>query len=174
VTVTAAFTLQVTKNGIAGDIVASNPGGISCGQTCQADYPGSQLVTLTATPDPGNSIFINWTGDCSGNSLSCDVTMDANKSVTANFDACVNSTVRVGTGYFTNLSAAYAPVFISAQFDLRGGENTYSGALFNENKTVALRGGYSCDFQFRSGPSAITGQLLVSAGSVIADKIVIR
>ncbi|MFZ2199150.1 MAG: Ig-like domain-containing protein, partial [Thermodesulfovibrionales bacterium] len=63
VTVTAAFTLQVTKNGIAGDIVASNPGGISCGQTCQADYPGSQLVTLTATPDPGNSIFINWTGD---------------------------------------------------------------------------------------------------------------
>ena len=173
VTITPAYLLQVTKNGIAGDAVSSSPAGISCGPTCGAYYSGGP-VTLTATPDPGNSIFINWTGDCAGDTLSCNVTMDANKSVTANFDACVNSTVRVGTGYFTNLSTAYTPVFTAAQFDLRGGENTYSGTMFNENKTVELRGGYSCDFQFRSGPSTITGQLLISAGSVIADKIVIR
>ena len=39
---------------------------------------------LTATPNT-NSVFIGWTGDCSGSSTSCALTMNANKNVTATF-----------------------------------------------------------------------------------------
>jgi uncharacterized repeat protein (TIGR02543 family) len=45
--------------------------------------PGSS-VALTATPSPGYE-FISWTGDTSGTSPKVTVTMDSDKSVTANF-----------------------------------------------------------------------------------------
>jgi uncharacterized repeat protein (TIGR02543 family) len=42
-------------------------------------------VTITATADPGFS-FTGWSGDCTGTDP-CDLTMDADKSVTATFEA---------------------------------------------------------------------------------------
>jgi uncharacterized repeat protein (TIGR02543 family) len=41
-------------------------------------------VTLTATPDQGWT-FSNWTGDAIGTATSLSLTMDANKTITANF-----------------------------------------------------------------------------------------
>jgi hypothetical protein len=65
--------------------VVSSPTGINCGDTCQADYDDSVLVTLTATPDSG-STFTGWEGDCTG-AGNCITTMDADKTVTADFSA---------------------------------------------------------------------------------------
>lgn len=50
----------------------------------KASYAQGETVTLTATPSAGYS-FTNWSGDVSGASPSVTVTMDGNKSVTANF-----------------------------------------------------------------------------------------
>jgi uncharacterized repeat protein (TIGR02543 family) len=47
-------------------------------------YDAGSIVTLTATPD-ASSQFTGWSGDCSGTSVTCTVTMDAAKSVTATF-----------------------------------------------------------------------------------------
>ena len=48
-------------------------------------YPENDLVNITATPASGFN-FVNWTGDVANvNSASTTVTMDANKTVTANF-----------------------------------------------------------------------------------------
>jgi uncharacterized repeat protein (TIGR02543 family) len=47
-------------------------------------YDAGSIVTLTATPD-ASSQFTGWSGDCSGTNITCTVTMDAAKSVTANF-----------------------------------------------------------------------------------------
>ena len=48
-------------------------------------YPENEVVALTATADSGYQ-FVNWTGDVDDpNSDSTTVTMDANKTVTANF-----------------------------------------------------------------------------------------
>ena len=47
-------------------------------------YDADSIVTLTATPD-ASSQFTGWSGDCSGTSVTCTVTMDAAKSVTATF-----------------------------------------------------------------------------------------
>jgi uncharacterized repeat protein (TIGR02543 family) len=58
-------------------------GSVSTSPTSTSFSPGTS-VTLTAYPD-GSSIFTGWSGACSGTSPTCIITMDSNKSVTANF-----------------------------------------------------------------------------------------
>jgi len=58
--------------------VTSSPPGISCGVNsagdCYENYPTGQVVTLTATAQPGES-FLYWTGSCSGSSPVCTLVM---------------------------------------------------------------------------------------------------
>jgi len=49
-----------------------------------ARYKEGTAVSLTATPDTGYN-FKNWSGDVTGNDNPVDVTMDSDKTVTANF-----------------------------------------------------------------------------------------
>jgi ELWxxDGT repeat protein len=77
------FPLNVTVNG-SGD-VTSNPAGITCPGDCSENYTDGTLVTLTADPDAGNN-FQGWSGACTGTST-CQVTMNAARSVTATFVA---------------------------------------------------------------------------------------
>src|SRR6266545_5517475 len=84
------FTLSVAKSG-AGTGTVSDGGAIVCGSTCAATYASGTIVTLTASPSAG-SVFQGWSGACTGTG-SCTVTMDANKSVTAQFDPTFTVTV---------------------------------------------------------------------------------
>ena len=52
----------------------------------KTSYDEGETVTLAATPNTGYS-FASWSGDLSGSSPSTTLTMDGNKSVTANFTA---------------------------------------------------------------------------------------
>lgn len=54
-------------------------------------YPEGATVEVTATPNPGYT-FDHWSGDCTGAGR-CSVTLDADKSVTANF-AAITGNVR--------------------------------------------------------------------------------
>ncbi len=83
-TLTANFTLKpveylltVNVNPANGGTVALNPAG--------ASYLEGSTVTLTATSANGYR-FVNWTGDATGTGTSVLVTMDGNKTVTANFE----------------------------------------------------------------------------------------
>jgi len=81
--------------------VTSDPPGINCDSNwsdCSELYSSGTIVTLTATR--GSSGFVSWTGDCSGStgcpsgassSLTCTVTMDADKSVNVSFGGCVKA-----------------------------------------------------------------------------------
>jgi hypothetical protein len=86
-TVTASFvtryTLTVTKTGTGTGTVTSNPQGINCGADCSETYDAGTVVNLTATPD-SPATFDGWTGDpdCADG----QVTMNANKTCTANFN----------------------------------------------------------------------------------------
>lgn len=73
------FALTVAKSG-NGTVTGS---GINCGTTCSASYAVNTVVTLTATANMGFR-FTGWSGDCTGAST-CTVTINAAKSVTANF-----------------------------------------------------------------------------------------
>lgn len=85
----STYQLRVSLAGSGtGSISASGtPSGFPCTTgTCTANISASSTVTLTATPQ-NSSTFAGWSGACSGSSLTCTVTMDGAKSVTATFAA---------------------------------------------------------------------------------------
>ncbi|KJU86234.1 secreted protein containing DUF1566 [Candidatus Magnetobacterium bavaricum] len=78
--------LVISKAGTGSGTVTSAPVGINCGSTCTAacSAGASVSVTLTATAISG-SAFTGWSGDCTGTSSTCTLTMSAAKNVTATF-----------------------------------------------------------------------------------------
>ena len=107
-TFVAGFTLSVNKAGDGTGTVNSSPAGISCGATCSVGYGSGTSVTLTATPDSGNT-FAGWSGACTGTG-SCVVTMDAAKTVSATFNIIAPitnalSVSKAGTGTGTVISS---------------------------------------------------------------------
>jgi len=84
------YLLQVTIGGDETGTVTSDPPGIDCGTghtgTCQATFPTNGSVRLTART-MGTSYFTGWGGDCvgAGQSTSCNISMTAQKNVTATF-----------------------------------------------------------------------------------------
>ncbi|NKQ39431.1 MAG: PKD domain-containing protein, partial [Methanosarcinales archaeon] len=72
------FTL--TTNTVGGGTVIRNPD--------QIEYVNGTVVSLTAVPDYGWQ-FVNWTGDIIGTVNPTNITMDADKTVTATFEHIV-------------------------------------------------------------------------------------
>ena len=100
-TFTASPTLTVAKSGTGTGTVTSSDGKISCGSTCSAQYTTGTHSILTATPATG-STFVGWSGaTCTGST--CDVTVDATKTVTAAFTSApvALSVTATGSGIVT-------------------------------------------------------------------------
>jgi Divergent InlB B-repeat domain len=76
--------LTVTVEGDAKGTVTSSPAGINCGTDCTETYASVTGVTLTAHPE-GSAAFAGWSGGCTGTALTCTLTMDRSRSVTATF-----------------------------------------------------------------------------------------
>jgi hypothetical protein len=87
--VTATFqqfaALTVTVTGTAGTVMSA-PAGINCPGTCTASFPPNTPVRLTASGQ-GASILSTWDGACqsSQNQSTCQLTMNADQSVSADF-----------------------------------------------------------------------------------------
>ncbi len=84
-TVAPGHELTVAKAGSGSGTVTSSPAGINCGASCSQAYASGTAVHLTGSPAPG-STFAGWSGACSGTS-GCNVTMSADRTVTATFKA---------------------------------------------------------------------------------------
>ncbi len=80
---TTLYTLTIVKNGGTQSRVASNPAGISCGATCTFAFAAGSDVDLHISTATGDH-FMGWGGACSG-ALECEVPMNSNKTVMANF-----------------------------------------------------------------------------------------
>ena len=85
-----AVTVKFAR-GIDLTVAANPPDGGTVLPSGETSHSSGAAVTIVATPADGYQ-FSEWTGDCSG-SGSCVVTMDAAKSVTANFVGVFNLTV---------------------------------------------------------------------------------
>ena len=144
----ASYSLTVNKSGTGSGTVTSNPAGINCGATCVFAYASGQSVTLTPTPASGYD-FSSWSGACTG-SEACIVSMDAAKSVTANFTAIpagssVLSVTKTGLGSVTSL-----PVGI----DCSGTCN----ATFTNGTSVTLTAAPVTGYYFAGWGGACSGQ----------------
>jgi hypothetical protein len=117
-------TLSVATAGAGSGTVTSVPSGIDCGSDCSSILDNGTTVTLTATPATGSS-FTGWTGACTGTGP-CNLTMNSDKLVTANF-ALIQYTVQVGktgagTGNVASLPAGIdCGATCSAQFGYGSG-----------------------------------------------------
>ncbi len=97
------YTLTTNKtghgNGIDGRIVSS-PGGIYCGLDCSENYSSGTGVDLRIENLIPGSRFVGWSGDCNG--AQCHLTMNGNKTVTAEFAPAITYSLSVdvnnGTG----------------------------------------------------------------------------
>ena len=76
--------LTVTVEGDANGSVTSSPAGIDCGTDCTETYSSVTGVTLTAHPE-GSAAFAGWSGACTGSAMTCTLTVDRSRSVTATF-----------------------------------------------------------------------------------------
>ncbi len=77
-----ARNLRVTFAGTGRGSVVSDPAGISCATTCDADFTVGTEVRLTATP---SNSALTWTGCDSTVGNDCRVTLNADTEVTATF-----------------------------------------------------------------------------------------
>jgi uncharacterized repeat protein (TIGR02543 family) len=141
----ALYTVTVSKSGLGTGSVVSVPAGISCNASCAG--PASMQVTdggqaiLTAVAATG-SVFVGWTGACSGATNPCTVTVaGADAAVTARF-------AQVPTAVADSSNSL---VGAAATFDVSGNDSIPSGS------TYSLTGG-SC--------SGITGHPTVSSSGV--------
>ncbi|MFM8858416.1 MAG: InlB B-repeat-containing protein [Actinomycetota bacterium] len=95
--ISAAFTKIEYELDIDVDItdgsVSTNVPGNDCGTGCtQLFYNQGTRVRLVASAKPGK-IFSNWSGDCEGTSVVCNLLMSEFRSVTATFEPSVDLTV---------------------------------------------------------------------------------
>ena len=89
------YSLTVTSG--SGGMVTSIPAGINCGTDCSETYASGTSVTLTATPATGH-VFSGWSGTCTDTGGTCNLSMNAAKSVTAAFNAIPNYNLMVTSG----------------------------------------------------------------------------
>ncbi len=79
------YALEVFKNGNGNGSVISEPLGIDCGGDCVEEYLGVTVVSLTAIAD-SDSVFVGWSGDCTGTENVCVLVLDSNSQVKATFN----------------------------------------------------------------------------------------
>ncbi len=93
-----AYDVTVNRVGSGLGKVSSSPGGVLCLSNCSsttAAFKEGTSVTLTAAPTK-NYVFTEWTGDCSGSSLTCSLgSLGADKTVGAKFTAVAQHNLTV-------------------------------------------------------------------------------
>ena len=165
--------VQATATGSASGRVVSNPAGIDCGADCSENYSSGTLVTLTPLPGTG-SVFAGWTGnsDCTDGS----VTMNANKSCTANFalnqalltvTANGNGTVDSTSGGMTCTSTCTFASSLGSTITVRATPST--GSSFTGWSGAGCSGTGDCTITLSTDKSVTA--TFVGSGSNPTDKI---
>jgi hypothetical protein len=130
------FPLTITLGGNTQGTVTSSPAGIDCGTNCSASFSPGTSVTLTATPMT-NSIFVGWTGACSGTGT-CTITVSSAVNITANF--AVDNTLMVALAGNGNGFVSSSPSGIAC--------GTACSQVFAPNTSVTLNAYPSTGSQF--------------------------
>jgi hypothetical protein len=97
-----SFSISVDK--VGNGTITSNPAGITCGEDCSETYTIDTDIALTAVPG-ADSIFVGWSGACSGDDTDCTVHVDSAKAVMATFmpKTFILSVTKVGSGSVSSM-----------------------------------------------------------------------
>jgi len=141
--VTAIFEEDIPDTYTLTKTVSPSSGGAISASPDKSVYTDGESVTLTANPEACYD-FTGWSGACSGTSLTCTLSMNADKSVTANFAVKTHSvsiTANNGTVTKSPNQSSYdcgTTVLLTAEpddcYDFIG----WSGACSGTNSTCSL------------------------------------
>jgi len=101
--ITANFIRQYTL------IIAAGTGGTTSPSPGSYDYDSGTQVSVTATTSSGYQ-FSSWSGDASGTTNPISITMDSDKSITANFSAIPSEEAGKKGGCFIATAAYGSPL----------------------------------------------------------------
>lgn len=160
------YTLTTTATPIAGGTVTKNPN--------TANYTTGTVVTLTATAASGY-IFTGWSGDATGTNASTTVTMNSNKSVTANFQVSggTNTTIRIEDNATTSTGLCLYEGTISSNSGADNGKviNLTNSAAKGINwKVIASSGGsYTLNWRYVNSSSSNTYVMKLIVNGITID-----
>jgi hypothetical protein len=89
---------------------------------------------------------------------------------------CANPRFKISSGAmydYPSIQTAYDPLRNGAVLKIRAGDYNEHVAL-KQSKTVAIDGGYLCDFSAQPGFSVIHGSLTIGSGLVNVDRLMIK
>lgn len=141
---TYTFSLTIAGSGT----VVSQPAGVNCSASCNADFAAGTVITLTATP-AANQNFTGWTGACTGAATSCTVTMGQARTVGATFQAVV------GTNFALNVAVSGSGSVVSNPAGINCGSTC--SANFASGTTVTLSATPAAGQVFTSWSGACAG-----------------
>jgi uncharacterized repeat protein (TIGR02543 family) len=147
--------LTVTAQGSGSGSVMSAPAGIECGAAgsdCSQTFDLGTAVTLTAAAAEG-STFAGWEGACTGNAATCEVTLDNDVTVMANFaliDTAAQYTVTVAEPVNGTVASADGNIdcgggSVTCEFVYQGGSTVELTATAAEGFTFDGWTGGACD-----------------------------
>lgn len=103
-TVTATFNTVPPTVTFSPTTSGTGTGTVTCnGASCQPSYPSGTALTIVATP-AATSLFSGWGGDCAsaGSATTCNLTINADSTVSATFNLPTLAVVVAGTGSVTS------------------------------------------------------------------------
>ncbi len=102
--VTATFNTVSPTSSLSVTTVGTGTGTVTCnGITCNPSYPSGTALTIVAVP-AATSLFSGWGGACAsfGLATTCNLTINANATLSATFNLPTLSVVVAGTGTVTS------------------------------------------------------------------------
>ncbi len=161
---TVQYTLTTIENPSGSGSIAPD-----CSAGCL--FESGTMTTITASEDIGAE-FDSWSGCDSSSNTICTVTVDADKTVTANYGACSDSVRIAGVTpvYFSTLQEAYTASDAGATIQIQTLSLTEELTI---NKSIVLQGGYDCNFTTVIGSTTINGDVTISNGIVTIENIIL-
>ena len=132
-------------------------------------YNCMDLALLNAIEDIGYP-FDSWNGCDDPNVSLCTMTMNDNKSVSAEFDSCKYPARVVGvtTNYYSLLQDALSNASVNDTVETRAYSFT-ENITFNNTAAITLKAGYDCTYSAITGTSTINGNLTIDNGSISVE-----
>lgn len=164
-TCTAAF--DTGQYQLTTSVSPSIGGGINPDCSGGCGYDSGTLVVLTASEN--NGYFLDYWTNCDLPSHNiCTEIMDADDTVTANFQVCYQPIriARTPTVNYLTLQSAYDSAEDGDTIETR--MNVFTDDLnANRNISVILEGGYNCNYTSVTGTTRFNGTMTISNGTVV-------
>jgi hypothetical protein len=138
-----------------------------CSSGCGYDCMGTDSAVLTAIEDNGYP-FNTWTGCTIEANNICTITMDDNKTITAEFDSCRYPARIVGvaaTVYYSLFQDVLSDSSVDDIVETR--DYTFiENISFNNPEPVVLNAGYDCFYSINTGTTTLLGNITINSSSI--------